>query len=80
MCSSRTGVEWTEAGGAFWRSARVKKEVIEGWKGFLWRCDMSLAIATIVYGTGPGHGVENKACEQKALSQIATRRDARLNN
>lgn len=36
ICSSRTGVERAGgAGGPFSRSARAKKEVMEGWKGFL---------------------------------------------
>lgn len=48
MWSSRTGADRTgRAGAAFSRSARAKKEVIDGWNCFLWRCDMASAVVQL---------------------------------
>lgn len=44
MWSSRTGADMAGGGAAFSRSARAKKEVMEGWNCFLWRCDMASAV------------------------------------
>lgn len=52
MWSSRTGADRTAGGAAFSRSARAKKEVMEGWNCFLWRCDMASVIgSTVVWCT-----------------------------